>query len=157
MGIGAKVRRSGGWRTGEPVRRAKAYATVTAVVAATVLAGAPVATATPPTTTADPSSPIDPILRYGATYALGKLRWHQRSVDVDYSFKASNCRRLYAWAYDANGNEWPPRSTSLHCNDVSTDTMNVPVDIAGGPRYVVLCFRDENDTYDLVCEGYAHP
>jgi hypothetical protein len=135
----------------------KAAAAVTAVVAATVLAGAPIATAAPATTTADPSSSIDPILRYGATYALGKLRWHQRSVDVDYSFKASNCRRLYAWGYDASDKEWPPTSTSLHCNDVTTATINVVVDIAGGPRAVVLCFRDENDDHDLVCEGYAHP
>ncbi|MEV7098792.1 hypothetical protein AB0M80_38765 [Amycolatopsis sp. NPDC051045] len=130
---------------------------MSAVVAATVLGGAPIATAAPATTTADPSSSIDPILRYGATYALGTLRWHQRSVDVDYSFKASNCRRLYAYGYDANGKEWPGRSTSLHCNDVSTDTMNVPVDIAGGAVAVVLCFRDETDKHDLVCEGYAHP
>lgn len=136
--------------------------TVAAVVAGLALVGAPVATAAPATAapvtaTADPSSPIDPILRYGATYALGTLRWHQRSVDVDYSFKASYCRRLYAYAYDANWKRWPARSTSLHCNDVSTDTINVPVDIPGGPIYVDLCFKDETDTAHLACEGYVHP
>ncbi|RSD10301.1 hypothetical protein [Amycolatopsis eburnea] len=129
--------------------------TMAAVVAGAALVGAPVATAAPATLSADPSNPIDPILRYGATYALGTLRWHQRSVDVDYSFKASNCRRLYA--YDANWRRWPPRSTSLHCNDVTTDTINVPVDIAGGPIYVELCFKDETDTAHLAREGYAHP
>ncbi|MFF1615544.1 hypothetical protein ACFVYA_48100 [Amycolatopsis sp. NPDC058278] len=141
-----------------PFSRVKAAAAVTAVVGATVLAGAPIATAAPATTTGDPSSSIDPVLRYGATYAAGMLRWHQRSVDVDYLFKASNCRRLYVYAYDADWKRWPARSTSLHCNDVTSSTINVPVDIAGGPRWVDLCFRDETDSeQQLACEGYPHP
>ena len=59
---------------------------------------------------------------------------------------------------DANWKRWPARSTSLHCNDVTSSTINVPVDIAGGPRWVDLCFRDETDSeQQLACEGYPHP
>ncbi|WP_328647138.1 hypothetical protein OHS58_03760 [Amycolatopsis sp. NBC_00348] len=140
--------------TGLP-HRVKAAAGVTA--AAAVLTGAPAVIAAPAATAAtaaDPSSQFD--VRYGATYGVGTIRWHQRSVDVDYSLKASYCRRLYAFAHDANGNERSRRSTSLHCNDVSSDTWNLPVDIPGGPHYVIICLADETDHY-VSCEQYDRP
>lgn len=143
--------------TGVP-RRVKAAAAVAAaavaLTGAPAVIAAPVATAAPVAIAADPSSQFD--VRYGATYGVGTIRWHQRSVDVDYSFKAGYCRRLYAFAHDANGNERARRSTSLHCDDVSSDTWNLPVDIVGGPRYVVICIADDDDKY-VVCEQYNRP
>ena len=103
---------------------------------------------------ADPSEPWD--LVYGATQASGTVRWHQRSVDVDYTMKASYCRRLYVTPYDANYTEYPSRSTKLHCNNITSDTLNLTVDVAGGPAHVIACLQDENDKW-LVCEQYDRP
>lgn len=103
---------------------------------------------------ADPSAPWD--LVYGATQASGTVRWHQRSVDIDYTLKASYCRRLYVTPYDANYTEYPSRSTSLHCNDTTSGTLNLSVDIAGGPAHVIVCLQDGEDDW-LVCEQYDRP
>ncbi|GLY38825.1 hypothetical protein Amsp01_048490 [Amycolatopsis sp. NBRC 101858] len=95
-------------------------------------------------------------MRYGASYGVRTIRWHQRSADVDYSLKASNCRRLYVFVYDANGTDHSRRSTSLHCNDVSSSTWNLTADLPGGPHYVVICLADELDHY-VSCEQYNRP
>ncbi|MFS8104433.1 hypothetical protein LFM09_45735 [Lentzea alba] len=104
--------------------------------------------------TADPSTKFEVV--YGATIGSGTIRWHQRSVDVDYTLKASYCRRLYAFAYDRQGFERSKRSTSLHCNDISSDTWNLPVDLAGGPGWVHICIANEADQY-VKCEEYKVP
>jgi hypothetical protein len=103
---------------------------------------------------ADPSEPWD--LVYGASKAFGTVRWHQRSVDIDYTLKASYCRRLYVTPYDANYKEYKSRSTSLHCNDTTSDTLNLVVDVAGGPAHVIACLQDEKDNW-LTCEQYDRP
>jgi hypothetical protein len=137
-----------------PSTRVKAAAAVTAAVAATVLAGAPIATAAPAAPAADPSSEFH--LEYGASYALGHVRWHQRSVDVDYSIKAYGCRQLVAYGYDANGAKRGSAYSAWVCDTTYTDTMNVPVDVAGGPAFVRFYFVDENNT-TLDTKKYLHP
>ena len=104
--------------------------------------------------TGDPSTAFR--VAYGATVGTGTIRWHQRSVDVDYTFKANYCRRLYAFAYDRQGFERSKRSTSLHCDDTSSGSWNLPVDVQGGPGWVHLCIADDNDHY-VVCEEYKVP
>ncbi|HUQ59439.1 hypothetical protein [Lentzea sp.] len=110
--------------------------------------------AAPVSVTADPSTPFEVV--YGATIGSGTIRWHQRSVDVDYTLKASYCRRLYAFAYDRTGFERSKRSTSLHCNDISSDSWNLPVDVAGGPGWVHICLADQDDHF-VVCNEYKVP
>ncbi len=130
--------------------RAKIAAAVTAAAVATVISAAPSALA------ADPSSTFK--VEYGASYALGHLRWHQRSVDVDYSIKAYGCRQLVAFGYDANGTKRGSNYSPVVCNlpDAYTSTMNVPVDVPGGAAYVRLYFVDEyNATLDM--KKYLHP
>lgn len=84
-------------------------------------------------------------LDYGASYAVGYLRWHARSVDVDYSLKASYCRRLVVDAYDANGQFLGSKGSPLYCNYTDTETMNVPSDQAGGAAYVRTYLLDERN------------
>jgi hypothetical protein len=133
-----------------PRHRAKVAAAVAAAAVATVVSTAPSALA------ADASTEYH--LEYGASYALGHLRWHQRSVDVDYSIKAYGCRQLVAFGYDANGTKRGSNYSPLVCNlpDAYTNTMNVPVDVPGGPSFVRLYFVDEyNTTLDM--KKYLHP
>lgn len=135
------------------LRRVAGAGAALAAVGAMLMAPAS-AGAAPASVTADPSTPFDVI--YGATIGSGTIRWHQRSVDVDYTLKASYCRRLYAFAYDRQGFERSKRSTSLHCNDVSSGSWNLPVDLAGGPGWVHICLANELDQY-VVCEEYKVP
>jgi hypothetical protein len=126
-----------------------ALAAVGAMLIAPVSAGA-----APVSATADPSTSFEAV--YGATIGSGTIRWHQRSVSVDYTLKASYCRRLYAFAYDRTGFERSKRSTSLHCDDTSSGTWTLPVDVAGGPGWVHICLADELDHF-VVCTEYKVP
>ncbi|MFD9733351.1 hypothetical protein [Umezawaea sp. NPDC059074] len=122
--------------------------------AGTMLMAPATAGAAPSSVAADPSTSWD--LVYGATKASGTIRWHQRSADVDYTLKASYCRRLWATPYDANYKEYPSRSTGLRCDDTSSNTLNLVVNIPGGPAHVTLCLQNE-DGNRLVCEQYDRP
>ncbi|WIX92459.1 hypothetical protein [Amycolatopsis sp. DG1A-15b] len=116
--------------------RATVAATIAVAAVATLVSAAPAAVA------ADPRTQFGP-LRYGASYALGYLRWHARSVDVDYSIKAYGCRTLWAFGYDANGNLHYPPAQATVCDTTDTETMNVPVDVPGGASRVLLQFDDD--------------
>ena len=113
---------------------------VAAIVAATL---ATLVWAAPSANAADPRTQFGK-LEYGASYAVGYLRWHARSVDVDYSLKASYCRRLVVDGYDANGQWWGTAFSPLRCNTTYTDTMNVPTNTPGGAAYVRTRLVDEN-------------
>ncbi|MFD8497850.1 hypothetical protein [Amycolatopsis sp. NPDC059657] len=116
--------------------RGKVAAAIAAAAVATLVSAAPSAVA------ADPSTQFGP-LRYGASYALGHIRWHLRSVDVDYSIKAYGCRTLWAFGYDRSGLPQGAASATV-CDRTYTGTMNVPVDVPGGASRVLLQFDDEN-------------
>lgn len=112
---------------------------VAAIVAATL---ATLVWAAPSANAADPRTQFGK-LEYGASYAVGYLRWHARSVDVDYSIKASYCRRLVVESYDAGGYRWGIEASPLVCNMTYTNTMNVPANTPGGAAYVRTRFVDE--------------
>ncbi|MGI5499276.1 hypothetical protein [Lentzea sp. CA-135723] len=119
-----------------PIRhatRSGAMVAVAAIVAS--MFAAPAAHA------ADPSTKFR--LDYGASYAVGTLRWHARSVDVDFSIKAGYCRELRPFAFDNSGREHRPPWWPGACNKVYSDTVNVPVDVVGGAFRVRLDLTDE--------------
>lgn len=118
-------------------RTTKQSAKVATAVAAIVAA----AICTAPSANADPTTKFR--LEYGASYAVGTLRWHQRSVDVDYSIKASYCRQLQAFGFDQNGNGRGYRESPVVCNSTDSDTRNVPVDVPGGAKIIRLDLVDE--------------
>ncbi|MEU4248336.1 hypothetical protein AB0F15_13090 [Amycolatopsis sp. NPDC026612] len=110
--------------------------------------------AAPSALAADPRTRFEP-LRYGASYALGYIRWHARGVDVDYSIKAYGCRTLWAFGYDHN-DVLRGFNYRTVCDTTKTDTMDVPVDVPGGASRVLLQFDDETGaTRDW--ESYPHP
>ncbi|MFI6094946.1 hypothetical protein ACIA8G_05295 [Lentzea sp. NPDC051213] len=113
-------------------------AAITAASLATLVFAAPSANA------ADPRTQFTK-LEYGASYAVGYLRWHARSVDVDYSLKASYCRRLVVDAYNANSQFLGTGKSPLFCNYTDTKTVNVPSNQVGGAAYVRTYLLDENN------------
>jgi len=132
------------------LRRAKAAATVLAAAAA-VFAAAPAATAAP---AAYPTSPFD--VTYTASYARGTATWYNRSVGVTGTFKASNCRRMYAFTYTANSTPLDARSTSLHCNNTAPVDFSVLADVPGGAASLIICLADADDRL-LECTEYQRP
>lgn len=121
--------------TRRTTKQSAKVATAVAVIVAAAVCTAPSANAADPTTRFR--------LEYGASYALGTLRWHQRSVDVDYSIKASYCRELRAFGFDSTGNQRGRKDSPLVCNLTYPDTMNVPVDSPGGAKIIRLDLVDE--------------
>lgn len=120
----------------KPTRKRTTVAALTAATLTALVFAAPSAHA------ADPRTKFEQ-LKYGATYALGYIRWHARSVDVDYSIKAYGCRQLVAHAYDSKGVYRGGNASALVCNTTYTDTFNVRADVPGGAAYVKTFFTDE--------------
>ncbi len=110
-------------------------ATAVAAIVAAAVCTAPSANAADPTTKFR--------LAYGASYAVGTLRWHQRSVDVDYSIKASYCRQLQAFGFDQDGVGWGHPKSPVVCNATDSGTRNVLVDVPGGAKIIRLDLVDE--------------
>ncbi|RDI31636.1 hypothetical protein [Lentzea flaviverrucosa] len=112
-------------------------------VQAVVAAAAIVATVfvAPSAHAADPSTKFR--LEYGASYAYGTLRWHQRSVDVDVTLHASYCRQLKAYPFDRNGVGHQPGWTPRVCNGTISGTISLPVNVPGGAAIVRLDLVDE--------------
>ncbi|MET9634474.1 hypothetical protein ABZX92_44170 [Lentzea sp. NPDC006480] len=130
------------------IRRAMAAAVAMAALA-TLTFAAPAAQA------ADPRSPF-PILTYGQSYAVGWIRWHARSVDVDYNIKAHQCLLLQATTYNARGDYMSTNNSWWVCNDKS-DTFNVWANAPGGAASVyITIFIDDDDKPRLVDEGWSY-
>lgn len=111
-------------------------------VAAAVVVIATAATCTAPSAgAADPTTKFR--LEYGASYAVGTLRWHQRSVDVDYSIKAHYCRKLEAFGFDKDGIQRGYRESDLICDSTDSATRNLSANVPGGAKIVRLDFVDE--------------
>lgn len=112
-----------------------------AVAVLTLAAAPPVATAAPASAVAYPTTEF--LIRDGAGgYFSGTVTWYNRSVGVVGAFNAHDCERVLArsivdlTALDA-------RSTSLHCNTVTSENIPLSADVAGGANRVYIDIRDE--------------
>ncbi|MDT7784128.1 MAG: hypothetical protein QOF58_2547 [Pseudonocardiales bacterium] len=114
----------------KPIRRGTAAAVASATLAAL---------AAPPAQAADPRTQFEK-LSYGASYAVGYIRWHARSIDVDYSIKAHGCRLLQATTYNTGGEPLRTNESGWVCDTTDTDTRNVGADVPGGAASVVTRF-----------------
>ncbi len=120
------------------VRRGKsrAAAAMFAAVAGLVLAGAPAATAAPAST-----APIDLVDPGSGSSFHGTAAFSNRSVTVTGTFHAVGCRRFYA-ASHAGGKQLNIRSTSLHCNTKSQETLPLTANVIGGANFVRVALTD---------------
>ncbi|MFI9106537.1 hypothetical protein ACIGXA_39175 [Streptomyces fildesensis] len=112
-----------------------------AVTAAASVAGM-VFAATP--ATAAGSAPVS--VEYTASYYKGTATWSNRSVFVNGSFKASNCRRVYARAF-AGSTSLDFRSTSTWCNRSGPSDFSLDANVVGGSDNIWIYMTDENGKY----------
>ncbi|MFD8497849.1 hypothetical protein [Amycolatopsis sp. NPDC059657] len=120
-------------------------AALLAAAAATLISAAPSAVA------ADPTLPFEIIK--GTAHLQGTVRWHQRSVDVDYVLKTSSCLRVSITAYTASGVPGGTSTTSPLCNGTFSGTVNVSA--PGTPVSVRVCLSD--DVTADACRDLKHP
>jgi hypothetical protein len=113
-----------------------------AVTAALSVAGMAFA-ATPATATAAAATVS---IEYGASYYKGTASWSNRSVSVDASFKASNCRRVYARAF-AGSTSLDFRSSSTWCNRSGPADFALDANVVGGSDNIWVYMTDENQNY----------
>ncbi|MGW6026515.1 hypothetical protein [Streptomyces sp. NPDC055214] len=114
-----------------------------AVTAAVSIAGMAFA-ATPATAVGAAAATIS--IEYGASYYKGTASWSNRSVSIDGSFKASNCRRVYARAF-AGSTSLDFKSTSTWCNRSGPADFALAADVVGGSDNIWVYMTDENQNY----------
>ncbi|MFD4631127.1 hypothetical protein ACFVYR_07960 [Streptomyces sp. NPDC058284] len=85
-------------------------------------------------------------IEYGASYYKGTASWSNRSVSVDGSFKASNCRRVYARAF-AGSTSLDFKSSSTWCNRSGPADFALAANVVGGSDNIWLYMTDENQNY----------
>jgi hypothetical protein len=113
---------------------AAAAAVLTLVVAPIVAAAAPASAAAYPTTNF--------LIKDGAGgYFSGTVTWYNRSVGVVGAFNADECERVYASSL-VNTTRLDARSTSLHCNTVTSENIPLSADVPGGANRVYIDIRD---------------
>ncbi|WP_326442193.1 hypothetical protein [Streptomyces sp. H27-D2] len=114
-----------------------------AVIAAASVAGM-VFAATPATATVAATSTFS--IEYGASYYKGTAAWSNRTVDVNGSFKATGCRRVYARAF-AGSTSLDFQSTSTWCNRSGPVHFPLDANVVGGSDNIWVYMTDENQKY----------
>ncbi|MEV0523792.1 hypothetical protein AB0I66_10215 [Streptomyces sp. NPDC050439] len=114
-----------------------------AVTAALSIAGMAFA-ATPATAVGAAAATIS--IEYGASYYKGTASWSNRSVSIDGSFKASNCRRVYARAF-AGSTSLDFKSSSTWCNRSGPADFALAANVVGGSDNIWVYMTDENQNY----------
>ncbi|MFI1596229.1 hypothetical protein [Streptomyces venezuelae] len=113
-----------------------------AVIAAASVAA--MASAATPASAAAASATIS--IEYGASYYKGAASWSNRSVGIDASFKASNCRRVYARAF-AGSTSLDFKSSSTWCNRSGPADFTLAANVVGGSDNIWVYMTDENQKY----------
>ncbi|GGU63729.1 hypothetical protein [Streptomyces lavendofoliae] len=80
---------------------------------------------------------------YTASYYQGTATWSNRSVSVDGSFKASNCRRVYVRAF-AGSTTLDFQSSSTWCNRSGPANFTLDANVVGGSDNIWVYMTTEN-------------
>ncbi|MFI5592848.1 hypothetical protein ACIA5G_47900 [Amycolatopsis sp. NPDC051758] len=122
------------------MRRIGMIVSAAAVVPALV-AGPTVAAASPASADAYPT--LNFLLKDGTGgYYSGTVTFYNRSVGVIGSFNASGCERAYATSL-VDLKALDERSTSLHCDVITSGSFSLSADVPGGANRVYLAIKSE--------------
>ncbi|MFI5797823.1 hypothetical protein [Streptomyces sp. NPDC051677] len=117
---------------------------------------APAVAATPATAAAYAPTPV--YVSDGAgSYISGTLTWYNRSVVFTGTLKSVGCRRAWYSVFDGYANPLGARSSSTHCNTVTSVPATLPADVVGGGSYVGVCLDDANGKPVTSCGVYFRP
>ncbi|MEU9994990.1 hypothetical protein ACGFYP_30905 [Streptomyces sp. NPDC048370] len=114
------------------------------------------AAATPATAAAYPTTKV--YVSDGAGSSIsGTLTWYNRSVDFKGTLKSVGCRRAWYSVFDGYANPLGPRSSSTHCNTVTSVPATLPANVVGGGSYVGVCLDDAAGKPITACGVYDRP
>ncbi|MFF3203689.1 MULTISPECIES: hypothetical protein [unclassified Streptomyces] len=136
-------------------RSAPTLFTAAGLVLSAALTATPVAAA-PATAAAYPTTPVY-VADGAGSYISGTLTWYNRSVAFTGTLKSVGCRRAWYSVFDAYANPLGPRSSSTHCNTVTSVPATLPADVVGGGSYAGVCLDDANGKPVTSCGVYPRP
>jgi hypothetical protein len=114
---------------------------------------APAVAATPAAATTYPTSSV--YVSDGAgSYIKGTLTWYNRSVDFTGTLKSVGCHRAWYSVFDGYANSLGARSSSTHCDSVTSVPATLPADVVGGGAYVGVCLDDASGNPVTSCGVY---
>ncbi|GHE92621.1 hypothetical protein GCM10014715_56330 [Streptomyces spiralis] len=117
---------------------------------------APAVAVTPATAAAYPTSRVY-VSDSAGSYISGTLTWYNRSVDFTGTMKSVGCRRAWYSVFDGYANSLGARSSSTHCDTVTSVPATLPADVVGGGSYVGVCLDDANGKPVTSCGVYPRP
>ena len=135
--------------------RRSALTLFTAVGLATSAALAAPAVAAAPAT-ASATTPV--YVSDGAgSYIKGTLTWYNRSAVFTGTLTSVGCHRVWYSVFDGYANPLGARSSSTHCNSVTSVPATLPADVVGGGAYAGVCLNDANGKPVTSCGVYPRP
>ncbi|MBO1332736.1 hypothetical protein [Streptomyces sp. VRA16 Mangrove soil] len=87
----------------------------------------------------------------------GTLTWYNRSAVFTGTLKSVGCRRVWYSVFDGYANPLGARSSSTHCNTVTSVPATLPADVVGGGSYAGVCLDDANGKPITSCGVYPRP
>ncbi|MFJ8437229.1 hypothetical protein ACIQ9P_38650 [Kitasatospora sp. NPDC094019] len=138
------------------LRRTALTLLTVASVAVSAPLTAPAVAAPAATAAAYPTTPVH-VADGAGSYITGTLTWYNRSVGFTGTLKSVGCRRAWYSVFDGYANPLGPRSSSTHCNTVTSVPATLPADVVGGGSYVGVCLDDANGKPVTSCGVYPRP
>ncbi|MGW6870437.1 hypothetical protein ACWGHI_39910 [Streptomyces sp. NPDC054912] len=116
----------------------------------------PAVAATPAPASAYATTPVH-VADGAGSYIKGTLTWYNRSATFTGTMKSVGCRRAWYSVFDAYANPLGPRSSSTHCNTVTSVPATLPANVVGGGSYVGVCLDDARGKPVTSCGVYPRP
>ncbi|MFF3017328.1 hypothetical protein [Streptomyces sp. NPDC057939] len=117
---------------------------------------APAVAAVPTAATAYPTTPVY-VADGAGSYIKGTLTWYNRSATFTGTLKSVGCRRAWYSVFDGYANPLGARSSSTHCNTMTSVPATLPANVVGGGSYVGVCLDDAKGKPVTSCGVYPRP
>jgi hypothetical protein len=138
------------------LRRPFLVSLATAGLVMSAVLTAPAIAAAPTTVAAVAHTPV--YVSDGAgSYIKGTLTWYNRSAVFTGTLKSVGCRRVWYSVFDGYANPLGARSSSTHCNTVTSVPATLPANVVGGGAYAGVCLDDAKGKPITSCGVYPRP
>ncbi len=124
--------------------------------AAGLAVSAPAVAATPAAAATYPTSKVYVTDGAGSVIA-GTLTWYNRSAAFTGTLTSVGCKRVWYSVFDAYANPLGARSSSTHCDTVTSVPATLPADVVGGGSYAGVCLDDAAGKPITSCGVYPRP
>jgi hypothetical protein len=125
--------------------RAKNHGRNAALIAAAAVAAGVVLAAAPASAAASVTKPFA-LAPYGASTFAGTITWYNRSVKINGTLKAVNCRQIRAEAW-AGINPQGTGFSGTQCNSTTPQPIGLSANVPGGADHVEITMYDGDGGY----------